>query len=77
MQTSHLSYRVAYRKGNKFLTSKVKGEGQGHVKGQNNIFSHNVFLFVVQTCNFSHTVAYGKANKFLTSKVKGQGHIKG
>ena len=24
-----------------FFMSKVKGEGQGHIKGQNNIFGHN------------------------------------
>ena len=24
-----------------FLTSKVRYEGQGHIKGQNNIFGHN------------------------------------
>ena len=41
IQTSNLSHIVAYGKANKFLTSKVKDEGQGQGKGQNNIFVHN------------------------------------
>ena len=39
MQTSKLSHTVAYGKANKFLMSKAKG--QGHIKGQNNIFGSN------------------------------------
>ena len=64
-QTSNLSHIVAYAKENKFLTSKVKGEGQGHVKGQNNIFGHNLVLFVIYTSNLSHIVAYEKGNKIF------------
>ena len=74
-----MSHIVAYGEANTFLTSKVKGEGQGHVKGQNNIFGHN-FCFIWHT-DFQ-LISYctlWKGQKFLTSKVKvkGQGHIKG
>ena len=41
MKTAKLSHIVAYGKANKCLTSKVEDEGQGQVKGQNNIFGHN------------------------------------
>ena len=77
MKTSNLSHIVAYGKANTFLTSKVKGEGQGLAKGQNNVLAITFVLFIVQTSNLSHIVAYEYANKFLMSKVKGQGHIKG
>ena len=43
VQTSKLSHIVAYGKANKFLTSNVKGEGQGHMKGQNNLFGHSFY----------------------------------
>ena len=45
LETSNLSHIVACGKANKFLTSKFKGEGQGHVKGQNNISGHNFCSF--------------------------------
>ena len=48
MQTSILSHIVAYANANKFLTSKVKGEGQGLAKGQNNVFGYNF-------CSIYHT----------------------
>ena len=48
VQTFNLSDIVAYGKANQFLTFKVKGEGQGRIKGQNNIFGHNV-------CSIWHT----------------------
>ena len=41
VQTSDLSHIVAYGKANKFFTFKFKDEGQGQVKGKNNIFGHN------------------------------------
>ena len=61
----------------KILTSKVKDEGQGHIKGKRTSLTTTFVLFVVQTSDLCHIVTYGEANKFLTSKVKGQGHIKG
>ena len=76
MQTSNLSHIVGYGKTNKFLTSKVKGEGQGNIKGQNNILAITFFLFGVLTSTLSHIVGYGKANISLMSKVKGQGENK-
>ena len=61
VQTSNLACVIAYGKENKFLMSKVKSEGQGHVKGKNNIFGDNFGSFNAQTSNLSHIIAYGKA----------------
>ena len=60
------------------MTSNVKGEGLGNIKGQYIIFVHNFCSICLQTSNLSHIVAYEKGNKFLTSNVKGegQGHVK-
>ena len=41
VRTSTLSHIVAHGKAKKFLTSKIKGEGQGHIKGKIYIFGHN------------------------------------
>ena len=73
VHTSNLSHIVAYGKANKSLMFKVKGQGQGHLKYQNNILAITLVLFAMKTSNLSHIVAYGKANTFLTSKVKDQG----
>ena len=79
MQTSNLSHIVAYGKAYNFLTSKVKDEGQGQVKGQNNLFDHNFGSICHRDFQLVSFCSLWKDQKFLTSKVKdeGQGHVKG
>ena len=76
MQTSNLSDVVGSGKANKFLMSKVKGEG--HIKDQNNIFGHNfVSICPADIQLVSYRWLWKGKKKFFTSNVKDQDLVRG